>query len=105
MPDGGMFIWLGDATQSDVFHDPAALGLGRSGALPAGLVQLCPKPRALIHKQSLIHTEREKWIRNRSTLEPFSCPQDSPLLLGNHQGQINGLSTYFLSNFALVYQV
>ncbi len=50
MPDEGMFIWLGDATQSDVFHDPAALGLGRPGALPAGLVQPCPKPRALIHK-------------------------------------------------------
>ncbi len=29
---------------------PAALGLGRPGALPAGLVQPCPKPRALIHK-------------------------------------------------------
>ena len=32
---------------------PAALGLGRPGALPAGLVQTCPKPRALIHKQTV----------------------------------------------------
>ncbi len=29
---------------------PAALGLGRPGALPSGLVQPCPKPQALIHK-------------------------------------------------------
>ena len=32
---------------------PAALGLGRPGALPAGLVQSCPKPRALFHKHIL----------------------------------------------------
>ncbi len=32
---------------------PAALGLGQPGALPAGLVQPCPKPRALIHKPVL----------------------------------------------------
>ena len=30
--------------------ESAALRLGRPGALPAGLVQPCPKPRALIHK-------------------------------------------------------
>ncbi len=29
----------------------AALGLGRPGAAPKGLVQPCPKPRALFHKQ------------------------------------------------------
>ena len=29
---------------------PAALGLGRPGAAPAGLVQPCPKLRALFHK-------------------------------------------------------
>ncbi len=29
---------------------PAALGLGRPGAAPAGLVQPCPKPWALFHK-------------------------------------------------------
>ncbi len=29
---------------------PGALGLGQPGALPAGLVQPCPKPQALIHK-------------------------------------------------------
>ena len=32
---------------------PAALGLGLPGALPAGLVQPFPKPRALIRKQTL----------------------------------------------------
>ncbi len=36
--------------QVDPALGPAALGLGRPGALPAGLVQPCPKPRALIHK-------------------------------------------------------
>ena len=25
-------------------------------------------------------TERKKWNRNGSTVEPFSCPQDGPLL-------------------------
>ncbi len=32
---------------------PVALGLGRPGALPAGLVQPCPKPRALFHKHGM----------------------------------------------------
>ncbi len=36
--------------QVDKAIGPVALGLGRPGALPAGLVQPCPKPRALIHK-------------------------------------------------------
>ena len=62
-----LFICSGDATQSDVFPishlwaelqvdpalGPAAPGLGRPGALPAGLVQPCPNPRGLIHKHSV----------------------------------------------------
>ncbi len=28
------------------------------------------------------HIEREEWSRNDSTVEPFSCPQDGPLLAG-----------------------
>ncbi len=40
--------------QVDPALGPAALGLGRSGALPAGLVQPCPKPRALIHKHGTL---------------------------------------------------
>ncbi len=36
--------------QVDPALGPTALGLGRPGALPAGLVQPCPKPRALFHK-------------------------------------------------------
>ncbi len=39
--------------QVDPALGPAALWLGRPGALPAGLVQPCPKPWALIHKQKL----------------------------------------------------
>ena len=55
MPDEWLFACSGDATQSDRMNTllqvgPAALGLGRPGALPAGLVQPCPKPWALIHK-------------------------------------------------------
>ncbi len=56
-PDEWLFACSGDATQSDAFPishlentRPAALGLGRPGALPAGLVEPCPKPWALIHK-------------------------------------------------------
>ncbi len=57
--DEWLFACSGDATQSEVFPishlentraEPAALGLGRPGALPAGLVQPCPKPGASIHK-------------------------------------------------------
>ena len=42
--------------QVDPALGPAALGLGQPGALPAGLVQPCPKPRALIHKQFSVCT-------------------------------------------------
>ncbi len=28
----------------------------------------------------LAYTERKKWSRNDSTVEPFSCPQDGPHL-------------------------
>ncbi len=48
--DEWLFTCSGDATQVDPALGPVALGLGRPGALPAGLVQPCPKPRALIHK-------------------------------------------------------
>ena len=41
--------------QVDPALGPAALGLGRPGALPTGLVQPCPKPWALIHKQITCH--------------------------------------------------
>ncbi len=40
------FLYL----QVDPSLGPAAIGLGQPGALPPGLVQPCPKPRALIHK-------------------------------------------------------
>ena len=43
-----VFGWCN--TKVDPALEPAALGLGRPAALPAGLVQPCPKPRALIHK-------------------------------------------------------
>ncbi len=57
--DEWLFACSGDATQSedpwaefqvDPAVGPGALGLGPPGALPAGVVQPCPKPRALIHK-------------------------------------------------------
>ncbi len=47
-----MTVCSGDATQNDVF--PVSHLGNTPGALPAGLVQPCPKPRALIHKPLLI---------------------------------------------------
>ncbi len=55
-----LFRWCN--TKWSISLGPAALGLGRPGALPAGLVQPCPKPRALIHKPWL-------WSRH-------SCPPE-----------------------------
>ncbi len=40
---------------------PAALGLGRPGALPAGLVQPCPKPQSLMHKPSITYNKGNHW--------------------------------------------
>ncbi len=52
---------------------PAALPLGRPGALPAGLVQPCPNPRALFHKYCLgIFV-----IFVKSIMSYVSCPATS----------------------------
>ncbi len=40
----------------------------------------CPKSRTGWNFYLFYDTERKEWSRNGSTVEPFSCPQDGPLL-------------------------